>query len=237
MKHRYSKIRRPLVFCCSQHCGHSPVFSSLVWASLCHTVPRSHVLYFLLCAYSFACRLADAAFEAQDEAAKLRQRLEEIQAQIQQQRLTEEGEGGEDDGLGLAQGGSKGKGKGKGKDNGSGNGPAESGDSGELEKQPYGEGGSPAAAGEMGEDGDGEGNGKEGEADGAGVSAVELTAERVVQLEIEKWETEQSKREAEKEAQRSIEEAKQAKVALDTAQSKVRRRGKSTEYALFGVVS
>eukprot|EP00903_Cladosiphon_okamuranus_P016719 g15411.t1 len=177
-------------------------------------------------------RLADAAFEAQDEAAKLRQRLEEIQAQIQQQQQLNK-EGGGDDGLGLAQDSAKGKGK----DNGKGNGPFESGESGqvhtELEAELHGEGGSSSADREMGEDG--EGKGKEGETDdvgaeaGAGVGAVELTAERVVQLEIEKWETEQGKREAEKEAQRAAEAARQAKVALDEAQTKVRELTLSAE--------
>ena len=169
----------------------------------------------------FSCyelRLADAAFEAQDEAAKLRQRLEEIQAQIQQQQLHEEAS-------------VDGKGKANGADNC--NGPGESGDVGEVE-QPHGEGGSSAATPEISGAGEGEQGETGGAEDGDGVGIVELTAERVVQLEIEKWETEQSKREAEKEARRAAEAARQAKVALDEAQTKVRwflGRG-STEFAL-----
>eukprot|EP00752_Nemacystus_decipiens_P001246 g1245.t1 len=156
-------------------------------------------------------RLADAAFEAQDEAAKLRQRLEEIQAQIkiqQQQKLNEDEEdGGEDD---LTEGSSKGKGK------DSGNDAAESGAGGEPHQA-------------HGKDGEGEEGDTGGAGAGPGASAVELTAERVVQLEIEKWETEQGKREAEKETQRAAEAARQANAALDEAQTKVRELTLSTE--------
>lgn len=97
-----------------------------------------------------------------------------------------------------------------------------------------------------GDAGDGDDNGKlkprqlldgEGEGGGGGVSSddaktmgdvddaegesVGAEACRVVQLEIERWETEQGKQEAEKQAKRAEEEARQAKVALDEAQAKV----------------
>lgn len=46
--------------------------------------------------------------------------------------------------------------------------------------------------------------------------------DRVMQLEIEKWQTEQSKLEAEKAAKRAGEDAREAKAALEQAQAKVR---------------
>ncbi|CAM9279210.1 unnamed protein product, partial [Hapterophycus canaliculatus] len=60
-------------------------------------------------------------------------------------------------------------------------------------------------------------------------AVVGATEERVMQLEIEKWQTEQSKKEAEKEAERAGQEARQAKAALERAQAKVRELALSAE--------
>lgn len=150
----------------------------------------------------------------------LRQRLQEVQAQIREQRQRNEQDGGGDDCLTGGNDDKGNDGNGNGESTGSGGG--ESGDGGELE-QPLGDRGKSAAPREAGEDGDGRKGetGGSGSSSGSGSGAVELTVERVVQLEIEKWETEQGKRQAEEEAQRAAEAARQAKAALDEAQTQV----------------
>lgn len=127
-------------------------------------------------------RLADTAFEAQDEAATLRQQLQELQ---ERQGLlhTDRAAGGDDD------------------------------DNGKLKRTQL-------------LDGEGEGGGSSDvktmeDVNGAEGESVGAEAGRVVQLEIERWETEQGKQEAEEQAKRAAEEARQAKVALDEAQAKV----------------
>lgn len=71
-------------------------------------------------------------------------------------------------------------------------------------------------------------------ADCGGETSVGTTAGRVVQLEIEKWETEQGKQEAEEQAKRAAEEARLAKVALDEARAKVGRP--AGNFAIFPCV-
>lgn len=122
-------------------------------------------------------RLADAAFEAQDEAAKLRQQLQELQQRQEQHR--DSTSAGRDD-------------------------------NGKLPSPLDDAGGAPSDAKMMGvDDGDRESYG--------------ATAGRVVQLVIERWETEQGKQEAEEQAKRAEEEARHAKDALDEARAKVGR--------------